>query len=935
MRIIRLDNNPYYNLQLKFHYDKNLVVKCNQITGKLTWKRFKYDGVLKSWLFKLSDLEIVLKEFPATEVEEGVYEDYMRHKNQLQEKVTQIQESKATPLEFKFLNGEEPYLYQKIGVNFAIQNKKCGIFDEVRLGKLYQAAGVIYHVNPKNTLVICTGSTITNWQRKLKTLTNYDSHIVPEQFTEGINIINYDSLQKYSRKVEKMKKGKPVTEWLWNDLTEWDLIIVDESHKAKSGKKSIRGTLTEQVCKRAERVILLTGTPRPTRTKDLLPQIRMMGKISEFGDEWRFLTRHCLPGDAPILMGDLTEKAIKDIKEGDIVIGWDRTLSKKYPSNKPQRKLKETEVIGVYKRQSKLQKVILQNGYTVICTPDHKWLNYRSESTRPELEFNKAKAGKIGRFGCLSATKICYIYSPSKNKLKVTDNYKRGYIYGALSGDGHCVENRHIKYHYFKDKKTSDFKEYAIGIGVRDIAIIDRLKEYFDYFGLTSHVRKRSDGLMSLSSSNAETYRFIKAIKFTNKETYRGFLGGIYDTEGSGHHISQYHSKNRKTHEIIRKALTAFNISFSERIDSRGKLGFTFHKGRKGIISFFELTTPVLGRKLKSYFFKCAGRFVTDVQYIKKIIPLRGLHDVYTIETKTGNYVAYGCGSKNCDAKKTRFGWDTNGNSNLEELNEILSKFTIRRLRKDVWTDIPATKEDATYLDLPESAKYYELQAKLNRELVEASEYYRDTYRALAGKNKIERAEVLLALKEDQKWKSLTSLAIVKIEKLKKELARQKILVLPEILEEYLDNKTKVVVASIHKDPVKKLYEMYADNSILITGEDKIDDRQGIIDKFNQDPNIVFAFVTMGTCDVGLDFSGANYIIHVELDWTPDNHTQMSGRILNPEKKEPTSSTYLVFGNTIEDDIIEMLLNKSKDIEQTIGGAMLTKIFNRIMEDPF
>lgn len=581
MRIIRLDNNPYYNLQLKFHYDKNLVVKCNQITGKLTWKRFKYDGVLKAWLFKLSDLEIVLKEFPATEVEEGVYEDYMRHKNQLQEKVTQIQESKATPLEFKFLNGEEPYLYQKIGVNFAIQNKKCGIFDEVRLGKLYQAAGVIYHVNPKNTLVICTGSTITNWQRKLKTLTNYDSHIVPEQFTEGINIINYDSLQKYARKVEKMKKGKPVTEWLWNDLTDWDLIIVDESHKAKSGKKSIRGTLTEQVCKRADRVILLTGTPRPTRTKDLLPQIRMMDKISEFGDEWRFLTRYCA-------------------------------------------------------------------------------------------------------------------------------------------------------------------------------------------------------------------------------------------------------------------------------------------------------------------------------------------------------------------AKKTRFGWDTNGSSNLQELHEILSKFTIRRLRKDVWSDIPATKEDATYLDLPESQKYYELQAKLNRELVEASEYYRDTYRALAGKNKIERAEVLLTLKEDQKWKSLTSLAIVKIEKLKKELARQKVLVLPEILEEYLDNKTKVVVASIHKDPVKKLHEIYPDNSILITGEDKIDNRQGIIDRFNQDPNIVFAFVTMGTCDVGLDFSGANYIIHVELDWTPDNHTQMSGRILNPEKKEPTSSTYLVFGNTIEDDIIEMLLNKSKDIEQTIGGAMLTKIFNRIMEDqPF
>lgn len=578
MRIATLNNNQYYDLRLNFPYNKDLVVKCNQLTQKLTWKRFRYDGELKAWLFSMPDLEEVLRQFPSVEVEEGIYEDYIKIKTKAVEQVKQVQESKTVPLEFKFVNGEEPFLYQKIGVNFAIQNKKCGIFDEVRLGKLYQSAGVIYVENIQKVLVICTASPQTNWQRKLSALTGREANIVTDSFQEGLNILSYTGLQRFAQKIEKVKKGKLVEEWKWNDDTIWDLVVVDESHKTKSGKSSIRGALTEQVCKRADRVLLLTGTPMPTRPKDLLSQIRMMDKLEEFESEWNFLLRYC------------------------------------------------------------------------------------------------------------------------------------------------------------------------------------------------------------------------------------------------------------------------------------------------------------------------AGR-------------------------------------------KTRFGWDFSGSSHLDELNEKLSKFTIRRLRKDVWKDIPETIEDATYLDLPESNKYYELQAKLNRELIEANEYYKNTYKSLAGKNKLERAEVLIALKDDPKWKSLTSLVIVKIEKLKKELARQKVLIMPEILDEYVENITKVVVFSIHKEPVNKLHGLYKHNSVLITGDVDPSDRQDLIDKFNNHKDIIFAFVTMGTCNEGLDFSAANYVIHTELDWTPDNHTQASGRILNPEKKDPTSANYLVFANTIEDDIIEILLNKSKNIEKTVGGSMLTKIFNRMMED--
>ena len=81
----------------------------------------------------------------------------------------------------------------------------------------------------------------------------------------------------------------------------------------------------------------------------------------------------------------------------------------------------------------------------------------------------------------------------------------------------------------------------------------------------------------------------------------------------------------------------------------------------------------------------------------------------------------------------------------------------------------------------------------------------------------------------------------------------------------------------------------------------------------------------------GLDFSIANYVIHTELSWTPDDHTQASGRIVNPEKKVPTNSNYIIMNNTIEDDIIEVLLDKSGNIDQVIGGDTLSKVLKKIV----
>jgi len=573
MNVKRLpSNNPHYNLEFKFAYNADLVARCNKLMKQLTWQRFRYNSNSQSWYFKLEDLALVLKEFTGVDVQTGIYEEFLNIVDLEEKNNKDIEVLKTTPIETDL----PLYKYQKIGVNFIVNNPKCALFDEVRLGKLYQAVGAIHHLHSNNVLVICPNTTKANWQRKIKELIGRDSNIVDNAFTSGINIINYEGLQKFSEKTIEQRHGKPKDKWIWQG-GHWDMLIIDESHKIKGGKSSIRGTLAELVAKQSDRVVLLTATPMPTHIKDLVPQLRSIDRLEEFGGEWKFLLRYC-------------------------------------------------------------------NG------------------------------------------------------------------------------------------------------------------------------------------------------------------------------------------------------------------------------------------------------------------------------------------------KKTRFGWDFNGASHLDELNEKLSKFTLRRLQSEVWQDLPTMREDVTYLTLPEPLEYYRLQHSLNNELMQASKYYKDIYKSLAGKDRLQRAEVLLGLKDDPEWKGLTSIAIVKIEKLKQEVVRQKLIVVPEILQEYLDTMTKVVVFGVHKKTVSELHKKYPDNSVMINGDVKVQDRQPLIDLFSDNRNIVFAFVTMDTCNEGLDFSVANHIITTELDWTPDKHTQASGRILNPEKKAPTNSNYVVINNTIEDDIIDVLLNKSGNIEKVIGGEMLTKVLSKLSE---
>ena len=102
----------------------------------------------------------------------------------------------------------EPYGYQKQGIAYALQKKRCFFGDQPGLGKTLQAIGTAFMAKSYPTLVICPASLKINWQREWKKFTGKDAMILDDRnknswqrFYEmgccDVFITNYESLKKF------------------------------------------------------------------------------------------------------------------------------------------------------------------------------------------------------------------------------------------------------------------------------------------------------------------------------------------------------------------------------------------------------------------------------------------------------------------------------------------------------------------------------------------------------------------------------------------------------------------------------------------------------------------------------------------------------------------------------------------------------------------
>jgi SWI/SNF-related matrix-associated actin-dependent regulator 1 of chromatin subfamily A len=189
----------------------------------------------------------------------------------------------APALECEERLGGELRPFQRAGVAYALQSRRLFLADEQGLGKTVQALAALEEDGAFPAVVICPASLKLNWEREAEHwLPHRSVHVVmgggkaiPKA---EITILNYEIVHAHR---ERLAISRPKA------------LILDESHYVKNPTAK----RTRAVRKLAENLpegafkLALTGTPVMNHPDELIAQLRILGRLEEFGSGARFKRR--------------------------------------------------------------------------------------------------------------------------------------------------------------------------------------------------------------------------------------------------------------------------------------------------------------------------------------------------------------------------------------------------------------------------------------------------------------------------------------------------------------------------------------------------------------------------------------------------------------------------------------------------------------------
>ena len=252
-----------------------------------------------------------------------------------------------------------------------------------------------------------------------------------------------------------------------------------------------------------------------------------------------------------------------------------------------------------------------------------------------------------------------------------------------------------------------------------------------------------------------------------------------------------------------------------------------------------------------------------------------------------------------CDPVKTFFGWKFDGLSNAEELHSMISKFMIRRLKKDVLTQLPPKIRAVVPMNvtLSERSKYDQIDDQFEQDII------------LGKKSKKEQ--------------------LGHISELKKGAFEAKKKAVIQWIKEYLEINSKLVVFIYHHSTYDALMQEFGKVSVGITGETPATQRQDIVDRFQNDSKINLFIGQIKASGVGLTLTKASATAFVEFGTTAPQHEQAEDRVHRiGQEADSVMAYYLILDNSIENDIMNTLERRNKDLKQVMNNESEASLFS-------
>lgn len=236
------------------------------------------------------------------------------------------------------------------------------------------------------------------------------------------------------------------------------------------------------------------------------------------------------------------------------------------------------------------------------------------------------------------------------------------------------------------------------------------------------------------------------------------------------------------------------------------------------------------------------------------------------------------------------------GYKNIEEVNDIIWPYFIRRKKEDVLTSLPEKTYEDIFIELNKDEK------KIYKDLI-------------SGNHEITEEDAVMTRILRARQYCDCPMIIGEKPYIGSKLAK-----CLEMVDEIVENGYKLIIFSMFEKMVKILLKELKKKyeCLYITGEVSPKERVEISDEFNSNPKINIVIMDEAGA-TGLNFQEANYVIHYEDPWSPALKEQRTDRAHRATTKHNVTALTLICKDTIEERVVKALESKAVVSASSLG----------------
>ncbi len=260
----------------------------------------------------------------------------------------------------------------------------------------------------------------------------------------------------------------------------------------------------------------------------------------------------------------------------------------------------------------------------------------------------------------------------------------------------------------------------------------------------------------------------------------------------------------------------------------------------------------------------------------------------------------------------------------LQELNRHIKPFILRRLKKDVLSELPPKIEHKILVEMTDEQK------KLYAAYL--SQFKEDL--AIEIKEKGFKKSRLKILSMLTRLRQICDDPSIFIENYKGDSGKMETLL--GILEESISSEHRILLFSQFTTVLKNIEKILIKEKIdymYLDGKTKMEDRVTIVKDFNNGKSKVF-LISLKAGGAGLNLTGADTVIHFDPWWNPAVEDQATDRAHRMGQKSTVEVIKLITRGTIEEKIYNLQQKKREIINNVINSDIYEEnLISELSED--